>query len=527
MNAASNRRAGSAGRNAIEESQGKMEEHAGQAATKELKRHTTRGALISLTAQAANFVLRTGSVMVLARLLTPKDFGLVGMATAATGVLNIIKDAGLGWAMVQREAVTRAQASMLFWINVGLGAALAIVCAALSPAIAAFYGAPALVWINVALGTSFFFNGAAAQHRAILQRNMRFGTMAVIDMTALAGSIAIAVVMAVSGERYWALVAMSVSQMGFTAAGAWAAARWVPDWPQRNSGVGSMVAFGSTVTISNMVSYLAFNMDKMLLGRFWGADALGIYGRAYTLSSVPNENVNSSIAAVAFPALSRLQNDPQRFKDYFLKGYGLFISLVLPITVWCGLFADDVIRVMLGPKWHEAAVILRWLSPTIACLGLIQPFSWLILAMGKAGRSFGISLVIAPVVILGYSIGLGWGPIGVAAGFSIALGLMVVPVIFWAKRGTLITGGDVLKAARPPLGAILFASLGSLLCQSLTGRISHPVPQLMAESAVLFGLYMLVLVFGMRQKDVYLGLLRETRLWPSRKGPAEAATAAS
>lgn len=504
-----------------------MGEHAGRAATKDLKRHTARGALISVTAQAVNFVLRTGSLMVLARLLTPKDFGLVGMATAATGVLNIIKDAGLGWAMVQRETVTRAQASMLFWINAGLGAALTIVCAVLSPAIAAFYKAPALVWINLALGTSFFFNGVAAQHRAILQRNMRFGTLAVIDMTALAGSIVIAAVMAVSGWRYWALVAMSVSQMGFTAAGAWVAARWVPDWPQRNSRVGSMVMFGSTITISNMVSYLAFNMDKVLLGRFWGASALGIYGRAYTLSSVPNENLNSSIAAVAFPALSRLQNEPQRFKDYFLKGYGLFFSLVLPITVWCGLFADDIIGVMLGPKWHEAAIILRWLSPTIACLGLIQPFSWLILAMGKAGRSFGISLALAPVVILGYSIGLAWGPLGVAVGFSIALGLMVVPVIFWAKRGTLITGVDVLKAAGRPSGAILLASLGWLLCQSLTGRITQTILQLMMESAILFGFYMLVLVFGMRQKDVYMGLLRETRLWPSRKEPVQAATAAS
>jgi O-antigen/teichoic acid export membrane protein len=512
------------GMSTVQESAEAMEAHAVETTARNLKRNTTRGALISLTAQGMNFVLRTGSLMVLARLLTPKDFGLVGMAAAATGILNIIKDAGLGWAMVQRDSITQAQASTLFWINLALGAALTALCALLSPAIAAFYAMPALVWINVALGISFFFNGASAQHRAILQRNMRFGTIAIIDMAALAASILIAIAMAVFGQRYWALVAMSVSQIGFSAAGVWAATRWVPGWPERASGIRSMIMFGSTVTISNLISYLAFNMDKVLLGRFWGADALGIYGRAYTLSSVPNENVNSAIASVAFPALSRLQNEPLRFKDYFLQGYGLFISLVLPITVWCALLSDDIIRVMLGPKWHEAATILRWLAPTIACMGLIQPFSWLMLAMGRAGRSFRISLALAPVVILGYSIGLAWGPRGVAAGFSISLGLMIVPAILRAKRGTLITGGDVLKAVGPPLGAITLASAGLLLCQGLTGRILQTVPRLMVESAILLGLYMLVLIFVMNQKQVYAGVLREMQLWPFRKKSAEAAS---
>jgi PST family polysaccharide transporter len=502
-----------------------MEAYATQINPKDLKRSITRGGLISLTAQGANFVLRTGSLIILARLLTPKDFGLVGMAAAATGILNIIKDAGLGWAMVQRESITRAEASTLFWINLGLGAALAFLCALLSPAIAAFYVSPTLLWINVALGASFFFNGAAAQHRALLQRNMRFGTLAIIDVTSLAASILIAIVMALDGQRYWALVAMTVSQIGFSAVGVWLATHWVPDWPERNAEVRSMVLFGGTITLSNLFSYLAFNMDKVLLGRFWGAEALGIYGRAYTLSSVPNENLNSAVAAVAFPALSRLQNDPVRFKNYFLKGYGFFISLVLPITAWCALFSEDIIRIMLGPKWSEAATILRWLAPTIAAMGLIQPFSWMMLSLGKAMRSFGMSLVITPVVIVGYSIGLAWGPRGVAAGFSLALALMIVPLILWAKRGTLISGLDVLKIAGRPLGSVALAALGVVLCQSLTDKIPQTLIRLMAGSAVLFGIYLLVLIFVMRQKDVYLGVLHELRLWPFHKRSAAASAA--
>ena len=504
-----------------------MEASASGITAKDLKRHTTRGAVISLTAQAGNFALRTGSLMVLARLLTPKDFGLVGMAVAATGILNIIKDAGLGWATVQRDAITRTQSSTLFWINLGLGAALTALCVVASPAIAAFYGAPALLWINAALATSFFFTGAAAQHRAILQRNMRFGTMAIIDITALALSIFLAIGMAMAGEKYWALVTMTISQVVFCAAGAWIATRWVPAWPRRESGIRSMIMFGGTVTASNLIAYAVFNMDKVLLGRFWGADVLGIYGRAYTLSTVPNENLSSAIAAVAFPALSRLQADPAKLRDYFLKGYGLFLSLIMPIAVWCGLLSDDIILVMLGPKWHEAASILRWLAPAIGLLGLIQPFSWLMLAIGKAGRSFSITLAITPIVILGYSIGLAWGSRGVAAGFSSSLALVAVPSILWARHGTLITGSDIFKAAGRALGSIAVASVALLLCEGVFGRIPKAGPRLLVESVILFGVYLLVLIFVMNQKTVYLGLLREMQLWPFRKRPAEAATPVS
>jgi PST family polysaccharide transporter len=482
-----------------------------------LKRSATRGALISLAAQAGNFAIRTVSVMILARLLTPKDFGLVGMATAATGALSVIKDAGLGWAMVQSADVSDAQTSNLFWINLGLGMVLAALCLLLSPAIAVFYGVPALLWVNASLGTSFFLNGAGAQHRAILQRSMRFGLLATIDITSLTLSILIAVGMAFAGYKYWALVAMNVSQIGISAAGAWVATRWIPGRPQRGSGIRSMLMFGGTVTLSNIISYAAFNTDKVLLGRFWGAETLGIYGRAYSLPNAANENLNAAVSAVAFPALSRLQNDPVRFRDFFLKGYGLFLSLITPIAFACMLFPEDITLVMLGPKWHATARILRWLAPTILALGLIQPFAWVMLAAGRAARSFSTVVAIAPVMILGYSLGLPWGALGVAGGFSISLAFMVVPVILWAKRGTMITGFDVLKTVGRPLGAITIAAAVVLVSRGLTELIQSSFPRLLVETTILLGIHVLTLAFVMKQKTVYQALLREIKLWPFRK----------
>lgn len=490
----------------------------------ELRANTTRGALISVASQAVNFVLRTGSMVVLARLVTPKDFGIVAMATAATGLLALFKDAGLGMAMVQRTVITEAQSSGLFWVNLGVGTGLAALCALLAPLFVSFYSTPSLFWITVALGLSFFFNGAAAQHSAILQRSMRFGAMAVIDIAALLVSILLGIGMALAGRGYWALVVMSVSQTAIYAVGCWLAAGWVPGLPRQNSGIRSMIMFGGTVTLSNVLNYIACNTDKILLGRFWGAEALGIYGRAYTLSSVANANLYSAIGSVAFPALSRLQNDPVRFRSYFLKGYSIFLALVLPITVWCAIFADHIILVMLGPKWHEAATILLLLSPTIMAFGLINPFIWVMLAAGRALQCVKIALTITPLVVLGYSIGLHWGATGVAAGFSIAMSIAAVPMISQAKRGTLITAGDILKAVRAPVCAIAASAAVVLMSRRVLNGLQPVLFQLILETSILFGVHLIVLLFVLHQKPVYVGLLRQTRIWPFSKTPAEAAS---
>jgi O-antigen/teichoic acid export membrane protein len=260
--------------------------------------------------------------------------------------------------------------------------------------------------------------------------------------------------------------------------------------------------------------YIAYNADKVLLGRFWGAQTLGIYGRAYTLINLPMDNLNSTIGLVAFPALSRLQDDPVRLKSYFLKGYGLFLSLVMPVTMGCALFAEDIILVFLGPKWGEAVPVFRLLAPTILAFAMINPLAWLMLATGKATRSLMIALVLAPLVILGYVAGLSYGPQGVAAGFSTATLLFALPVIFWATKGTPITVGDVLKVIVRPLLSILIGTGATLATWSLTHLLSPPLLRLTAASVVLFGVYGAVLCFVMGQKAIYLGLLREIGIWP-------------
>ena len=182
-----------------------------QPAVAHLKRKSVVGGVAVLAAQGVRFVLQTATMMVLARVLSPNDFGLQGMVAVVTGFLALFGDAGLGIATVQRLELTHEQASTLFWINVAVGAMLAMLCAALAPLLVGFYHEPRLYWIAVVSGTTFLFNGLTVQHGALLQRAMRFVTLAKINVLSLAASSATGVVMALLGCRYWSLVGMMMA----------------------------------------------------------------------------------------------------------------------------------------------------------------------------------------------------------------------------------------------------------------------------------------------------------------------------
>jgi O-antigen/teichoic acid export membrane protein len=462
-------------------------------------------------------VLRMGSMIVLARLLLPWDFGLVGMVTTFTGFLALFRDVGLSMATVQHATVSHDRSSTLFWINVGGGAILAGLCCVAAPVLVWFFGEPRLFWVAVVTGVGFIFNGAAVQHRAMLQRAMRFQAMVSIDTVSLVFSLAIAIASALAGGGYWAIVLMTISLPAAGAVGAWLATRWIPGPPRRGTGIRSMLWYGGIVTLNNVIVYLAYNTDKVLLGRFWGAEVLGIYGRAYQLINIPTENLNSTLGLVAFPALSRVQQDPIRLREYFLKGYAFLLAICVPIATACLLFAEDIVTVFLGPKWTEAAGMFRLLAPTILAFALINPLSWLMLAAGHAVRSLRIALLIAPIVMVGYAIGLAGGPKGVAVGFSAAMLLLVVPVVIWAKHGTSISTRDIGRAVMHPLLSTIAAGAGAYGVSGWTVYVDPVLLRLVVETGVFGAIYASVLLLVLNQKVKYLPMLREIGFWPRRQ----------
>ena len=475
---------------------------------KDLKHKVIRGGLAKAGSQGVSFVLRIGSMMVLARLLAPKEFGLVGMVTAFTGVLNLFRDFGLSSATVQRGHVTDEQVSSLFWINVLVGLILGVALMGMSHVVAAFYHEPQLVWVSVVLATSFIFNGAGVQHTALLERQMRFTALATIDVISLVASVAVGISMAAAGFGYWSLVAASVVPTLVSTLCLWLTTGWIPGWPRSRDGLHSLLHFGGGVTLVNLIVYVSYNLEKVLLGRFWGADALGLYGRAYQLINLPTENINSTFWGVAFSGLSRVRDDVNRFKSYFLRGYSLVLGLTIPITIVAALLANDLILVLLGPKWKDVVDIFRLLAPTILIFALINPLAWLTFSLGMVGRNLKVVLVLAPIVIGGYALGLPHGPKGVAFAYSAVMTLWAVPHIAWCVHGTPVSLRDILVTASRPFISGIVAGVAAFATLQLVGLSASHLVRLILGGSVLLVVYLGLLLYVMGQKAVYWDLIQ-------------------
>lgn len=475
---------------------------------KDLKEKTIRGGFARLAGQGANFALRMGSLMVLARLLMPADFGLVGMVTALTGVLVLFRDFGLSAAAVQSANVTEDQISNLFWINLLVGVLLSLLLVGAAPAVAAFYHEPRLVAVTAVLALSFLFNAAGVQHGAVLQRQMRFTALTIINTVSLAVGTVAGICGALMGYGYWALVIMTVLPPFAASLGYWLATGWLPNRPRKGSGIGSMMRFGGTLTVNGLVVYLASNFEKVLLGRYWGADAIGIYGRAYQLVNIPTSNLNTAAGEVTFAALSRVQDDPGRLRRYFLNAYSLVLAMTVPLTILCALFPSDVILVLLGPKWKAAIPIFRLLAPTILVFAVANPLGWLLPAVGLVTRSLKMSMTIAPIMIVSYLIALPYGPQGVAFAYSAVMVLWLVPLIAWAVHRTPVSFGDILLTASKPAACGILAGAFAFAVRLTCGHLLPPLPRLVLESSVLLTVFSVMLLFVAGQKSLYLDLLR-------------------
>jgi len=386
---------------------------------RDLKGRAVRGGGAVAAAQGALLLIQCVSVPIMARLLTPADFGLVAMVTALTGFISVFEDAGLSVATVQRARITHAQVSTLFWINAALGIVLMALTACLAPAIAWFYGEPRLIAITLALSAIMAIGSLNVQHRALLERQMCFATLGMISVASRVVGFATGVSVALLGGGYWALVATPLAAGAAGSVLVWRASGWRPGPPVRGSGVRPMLAFGAHFTGSKLLLYTRRNVDNVLIGYTWGATILGIYAKAYSLLMLPFQLVLGPIATVTIPTLSRLQDAPERFVRCFRRATELVALLATPISVFAFVAVQEVILAVLGDQWLDCGPIFQVLAPTAFVSTIAGGSAWVLVSLGQTARQlrFGVWQTIATVA--GIGAGLPWGALGVAFGFTI------------------------------------------------------------------------------------------------------------
>ncbi len=469
----------------------------------ELKSRTVRGGAVTMLGQLAKFILNLASTFILFRMLKlkPSDAGLIIMVTTVTGLVSLFKDLGLSRATIQRDTITREQTSTLFWVNVAIGVLATIITFAIAPAIASYYGKPELVKITIVMGLAFLISGTAVQHQALLQRQMQFSTIAVIDTVSMIFGIVLAVVLALAGAGYWALVLQQVGATVANNVGTWIACPWRPGKFQRGTGVKSMLKFGGNLAGFNILNYMQRTFDNALIGRYGGDAALGLYGKAYGLLMLPITQISTPMSNVAVPALSRLQKDPEKYRSYYRKAIEMITTVSMPIVVLLYVIADEVVVTLLGKGFVDAAPIFRWLVPA-AFIGTFNVGTgWVYVSLARTGRQMRMAMVVTPITLAGFVVGgwLGgkyWGAgfgtaLGVAISFSVTTILLRYPTILYCFHGTPLRSSDMLGAIWRPATASLLAGV-ALFALDRTHLFESMLPgaRLIVQAAIYMVLYL-------------------------------------
>lgn len=373
------------------------------------------------------------------------------MVTAVSGFIMVFKDLGLSMATVQRDEINHGQISTLFWINVVLSAILMLVTLALAPAVAWFYKDSRLLAVTAALSTAFLFGGLTVQHQALLRRQMRLSAVATIEVVSMAAGILAALLCAWAGLGYWSLVWMQIATVATNAAGVWLASGWIPGRPVRRSGVRSMLAFGGNLTGFGMINYFSRNFDNVLIGRFCGAQSLGLYSRAYSLLLFPIGQITAPMTSVAIPALSRLQSEPELYRRFYLKAIKFIAYASMPLVAAMGVLSTEIVRLVLGEEWLDASPIFMVLVLAAIWQPVGSTVGWIFISGGQTRRMFAWACISTPLILLFFLAGLPWGAIGVATGYAICTILIMVPGFSFALKGSSISVWDVFSALYQPL----------------------------------------------------------------------------
>ena len=406
--------------------------------------------------------------VVLARLLPPSAFGLLAMAIAVIAFLEVFKDIGLGSAIVRWNALTHRATSTVFWLTTAFGAGMGLALAAGAPLIAHFYHEPRLTPLVQFLAISFPLSGSSIVPLALLTREMRFRDLTLVEVASLVSSTAVAIVMAASGFGVWSLAAQAVVASAASFFMLLAVGRWRPLLAFSFREVRDMVRYSLPLAGFNAVNLVARNVDNLLVGRYLGSQALGLYDLAYRLMLLPLQLISWVANRVALPAYSRVHNDSEHIRPMFLKQASLVAFLTFPMMLGLAACASEFVTVVFGNQWLGATTVLVILAPVGALQSVGTMSGTILLAVGRTDVLLRWGAFASFVVTVACLVGLQWGIVGVAAGYAVAIAALEYPKcrIVFALVGLSI--GDLVRV----LGRPLFCSLGMVLGVLATRRLA-------------------------------------------------------
>jgi PST family polysaccharide transporter len=444
----------------------------------ELRSRSVRSGLIAAGGRVAQGVIGLGSVAVLARLLTPADFGIVAMVMPVTMVVSVTLHRGLHYALLHEERLTSAQASHLYWLalrhNLGLVALLAV----LGPVLSVLYREPRVTLVALILAGSLGVQSMGTFFETLLKRQLRFGALTLVNLAGMLLGAIVGIVAAQLGARHLALVMQWVVWDLVRFIGAATFCRWRPGRPDWSAPVDpalkQLVSYGGHFALHRLVHWAGRQTDRILVGVIAGAGPLGIYDGARRWSWYAFHELFQSVTEVVVATLSRARSDVERFRAYARQGMMAFLIAPLGVIAFVFVESDGAVRVLLGERWLEAIPFVR-----VMCVGaffdaLSRLTMWIYTAEGRTRRQFQWSLVSTPIMLVAIALGSTRGVTGVAWSFVVATVALTVPTVAFCLRGSVLRARDFVAFAwRPVVTALTAATLLMLVRPWLPGPRSE------------------------------------------------------
>lgn len=382
--------------------------------SKLLKEKAINGFFWSFMSQFGRQVLTLVITIFLARLLSPKEFGLIALVTAITGFASIFSEMGYGAALIQKKDVTDKDYSSVFWVNVLIGLFLTLLFSFGSELVAAFYDNPDLKLITILLSLNFILNAFTIVQRIQLVKEIKFKVLAKIELIAIFISGFVAVILAMYGFGVYSLVVQIISISVVSNIILWYNSNWRPTFLIDKASIKSLNKFSLNLLGNQIFNYWTKNLDNLLIGKFIGAEALGLYSRSYSLLAYRVNSVSKVLSNVMFPTLSNIQDDNKRIKNIYLKVVKVICFVVFPLIVGLYVTAENIILLLFGENWMEMVPVFKALSIYGFALAIGSVHGNIYLAKGRTGLQLKVGVFFKSLSILAIIIGLKWGVLGVA-----------------------------------------------------------------------------------------------------------------
>lgn len=451
-------------------------------------------------AQAGKILMQLVSILALARLLPPEDFGLMAMAATATAFATLVRDMGTGAAVIQKDKVSDELTSAVFFFNILVGFLLSAILIVSSKWLGEAFSDHRLASVLMLLSPVFTFSALGAVHQALLERGSNFKTLAYVEVASSFLGLLTALIVASYDGGVFALVAQSLAAAIFATAFLWAASPWRPKISLNMGSLGEIFSFSGNIFLFNFMNYFHRNSDSMLIGRFLGSGELGIYNIAYRVILFPLQNITFVIGRAAFPVYSRSQKNSAAIGRHYLAMLGIVAFITAPLMGLSWAIREPLISLLLGDRWLRAAEVLAWLAPVGFFQSMVSTSGSVLNSIGRSDVLRNLGLIGTILLVGSIIIGLQWGVIGVSASYCIANLLWIYPVLSTVLHKLDMRFRDFVEVIlRPVLLAVIVA---------LAARALSLQPLIIEQSSVFK-----VFICGLFYLFSYLALYKV--LWPN------------